>query len=419
MFIDNFRSSSPTRQAALIGFVTLIGAALIFSAWYFFLRTPYVEAFNNLKSSDAVTIVAELDRLKTPYKLTNEGTSIAVPEDKVDSARINVLGGDLPLKGAVGFELFNKTDMGLTEFAQKINYQRALQGELARTIMALEEVDSARVHLSLPESGIFEQDKRVAKASVTITTKFGGSINPAVVRGLQRLVASAVPDLDASNVVILDARGQLISEDPASVSKISEQAMGPLEQSYADKIYEAIKVARIAIPMRVDVIQIGGTANKEKEEVPSSGESMQSKSDPFNPEQREIPLKVTIFLATEPSASMEERLLILAKQAMVFQETRGDLIFVQLDPSLAPVALPPINTVLPHRKVEALQKREFGSLQFQLWPIIFMVGLLLLLFFLSRILQPRKSLSIEERKAFANKLKTLLDDEAPNVQPTR
>ena len=174
---DKIRSMPAQRQILLAVGVVVIAVFLLGSVYFVFLRKPDVILFSNLRPTDAATIVAELDKKKVPYRLADDGTTILVSADKVDATRLGILSQDLPLKGSVGFELFNKSDIGLTEFAQKINYQRALQGELSRTIMAIDAVDTARVHLSLPEDTIFRDDKRSPKASIALTLKPGRSLS--------------------------------------------------------------------------------------------------------------------------------------------------------------------------------------------------------------------------------------------------
>src|SRR5689334_17239302 len=211
--VEGFKASGPQRQLLIVlGAVALLGAVLI-GLYLSFFRTTYSPLFTNLRTMDAATIVAELDKKKTPYRLRDGGATILVPSAIVDTTRLSVMSEDLPLKGSVGFELFNKSDMGLTEFAQKINYQRALQGELARTIMTMDAVDAARVHLSLPEPTIFRDDRRTPKASVTVVTRGGKQLSVGTIRGIRRLVAAAVPDLDVANVVILDDAGEVVSTD--------------------------------------------------------------------------------------------------------------------------------------------------------------------------------------------------------------
>jgi len=119
-------------MAVAIGAALL--CALLVALYFAFLRQGYAVLFTGLRTADASAVVAALDEKKVPYRLEEHGTRILVPSSLVDSTRLAVMGDELPLKGMVGFELFNRSDMGLTEFAQRINYQRALQGELARSM---------------------------------------------------------------------------------------------------------------------------------------------------------------------------------------------------------------------------------------------------------------------------------------------
>src|SRR5579872_7380692 len=186
-FFEDLKSSPRNQILSILAVFVLIcgiGAA----TYFLFLRSPYSTLFTNLRTSDAATIVADLDKNKVPYRLQDSGSTILVPSNIVDATRLNIMSEDLPIKGTVGFELFNKSDMGLTEFAQKINYQRALQGELARTIMAMDSVDEARVHLALAEPTVFRDDQKPPKAAVTIISRPGRRLTDSTIRGIQRLV---------------------------------------------------------------------------------------------------------------------------------------------------------------------------------------------------------------------------------------
>lgn len=188
-----------------IGVIAIV-AALGYAA-VSVLRSEYQVMFSDLDPQDAASIVAELERWKIPYALGADATSVSVDKDKMHATRLKLMDKGVQLRGGVGLEIFNNTDFGMTEFAQKINYQRALQGELARTIMALDEVKFARVHLVLPESGLFKKSSSVPKASVTVTMKEGLALRTEQVVGIQRLVAASVPEIAAPAVTILDQRG--------------------------------------------------------------------------------------------------------------------------------------------------------------------------------------------------------------------
>lgn len=226
---DRFRALSTSQQIALVAVAVTVICLLLLSVWYFVLRVPYSVLFRELRPSDAASIVSDLDRKKIPYRLADGGATVLVPADIADRTRLSVTTEDVPLKGTTGFELFDKSDMGLTDFAQKINYQRALQGELERTIQTLDGVDSVRVHLSLGEDRIFRDDQVPPKASVTVRMQKGSTLSIGTAQGIQHLVAAAVPNLDAANVVILDERGRIVvSPGPQkTVAKRSAFVFGP------------------------------------------------------------------------------------------------------------------------------------------------------------------------------------------------
>jgi flagellar M-ring protein FliF len=203
-----FTDGSRQRQFMLAGALVLLLASAL-TITYFVLRPGYQVLFRDLKPQDAAAIVAELDKQKIPYRIDSHTSAILVPEGDTRAMRLKLMSSDLRLQGAVGFELFNNSDLGLTEFAQKVNYQRALQGELARTIMTLDEIDLARVHLTLPESSIFRREAARPKASVALFMHDGQALAPDTVHGIQRLVAAAVPDLSPADVTILDQKGEL------------------------------------------------------------------------------------------------------------------------------------------------------------------------------------------------------------------
>jgi flagellar M-ring protein FliF len=193
-------------RAGLAAGMLLVLAAIVASAWWA-LRTDYEVLFSRLKPQDAAVMVGELDKLKMPYQLADDGTTILVDSATVHATRLKLMGREMPLHGAVGFELFNNADFGMTEFAQKINYQRALQGEITRTILSLGEVRDARVHLVLPEEGLFKRATHKAKAAITLTLNPGLSLAPQQISGIQKLVSASVPGVAAEDVTIVDQRG--------------------------------------------------------------------------------------------------------------------------------------------------------------------------------------------------------------------
>lgn len=199
-------------SAARLGLVVGLAAILLFMGLgvFWLLRSDYQPLFTELTAQDTASMTAELDRQKIPYTLSEQGNNafaILVDKNDVYKTRIKLMGKEIPLHGTVGFELFNNSDFGMTEFAQKINYQRALQGELTRTIQSLSEIRDARVLLALPEQGLFKQATNKPKASVTIGMKPGQRLRAEQITGIQRLVSSAVPNIAAQDVTIVDQNG--------------------------------------------------------------------------------------------------------------------------------------------------------------------------------------------------------------------
>jgi flagellar M-ring protein FliF len=200
-------------QAVLAGGAILAAMLLVLCAVWL-ARTDYQVLFTDLKPQDTAAMVAELERQKIPYRIGGDGNTILAPADTVHATRLKLMGKDIALHGAAGFELFNNADFGMTEFAQKINYQRALQGEITRTILSLAEVRDARVHLALPEEGLFKRGTVKGKAAITLSLKAGASLRAEQVTGIQRLVAASVPGIAAQDVTILDQRGVALTRAP-------------------------------------------------------------------------------------------------------------------------------------------------------------------------------------------------------------
>ena len=197
---------APRARQALLAGGALVLLLCGLGSWWLLRGEPAV-LFSDLREQDAATLAGELDKLKIPYTVADHGGTLLVDRSQVHSARMKLMGRELPLHGSVGFELFNTSDFGMTEFAQKVNYQRALQGELTRTILAFPEVRDARVHLALAEQGLFRQNTTRPKAAITLTLRTGQALRPEQVSGIQRLVAAAVPGLQAQEVTLVDQRG--------------------------------------------------------------------------------------------------------------------------------------------------------------------------------------------------------------------
>lgn len=390
----------------------LLAGVLI--AAYFGLQRPYAVLFTNLRPADAATIVSELDQKKIPYRLAENGATILAPADQVDSTRLAVTGDDVPLKGTVGFELFNKSDMGLTEFAQRINYQRALQGELARTIMTMDTVDSARVNLALSEPSVFRDDVRPSKASVTVLPRPGMTIDSGTVRGIQRLVAAAVPDLVAGDVVVLNEHGDAVSGDGAVTGAISPQTQEKqaIEQYYAARIRQAIAPA---FPGGADVTVTAATGP-----TPSSIDGNPAALDGWTPTTRAFPLEVSIALPTAPSADLSQRLRGLAANAAGLDTARSDALTIfagggSSDPPDVATAAPTPPTVAPPASLTRAPAASQSWLAWLLPALAILIGLAVYLPW--RAARPRR-LTKSQRDDLVRKLKSALDGEDAHAAST-
>jgi len=185
-----------------------VGLAVTLAAVVFFVKmigSPnYKPLTTGMEPADAQTVAAQLEAKKIPYLVSPDGTSISVPADQIDAARLEVASHDSPHSGRTGFEIFDKVSWGQTEFDEKVNYQRALEGELERTIQTMSSVKSARVHLVMASDSVFVDRERGAKASVTLRLR-RGSLSRDDISAISRLVAGAVDELKPTDVVIVDA----------------------------------------------------------------------------------------------------------------------------------------------------------------------------------------------------------------------
>ena len=169
-------------------------------------KADYKPLYSGLSPSDAQSLSHRLSEKNIPFELASDGTRILVPADQLDKARLDLAAEGLPQSGRLGFELFDKPNWAGSDFAEKVNYQRALEGELERTIQTLGEIESARVHLVLPQESLFTEQEREAKASVVIKLR-GGHLGDEAQEAITHLVASAVDNLKPENVTLINADG--------------------------------------------------------------------------------------------------------------------------------------------------------------------------------------------------------------------
>ncbi len=185
------------------------GAAVAGTIWVFVTlldKADYKTLYSGLSAGDVQSLSHRLSEKNIPYELASDGASILVPADQLDKARLDLAAEGMPQTGRMGFELFDKPNWAGSDFAEKVNYQRALEGELERTIQTLGEVDAVRVHLVLPQESLFTDQEREAKASVVIKLK-GGRLSDDAQDAITHLVASAVDNLKPENVTLINAEG--------------------------------------------------------------------------------------------------------------------------------------------------------------------------------------------------------------------
>jgi flagellar M-ring protein FliF len=173
--------------------------------------------FTGMSAEDAAAIVQKVKESGTEYRIGDNGTSVLVPETKVNELRLQLAGAGLPKTGRVGFELFDKTNLGVTDFTEHVNYRRALEGELERSIKSLAELQQARVHITFPKESVFLDSREPAKASVLVDTRPGASLTAQNVLAITNLVASAVEGLNPDFVSVVDMQGNLLSRPRKSL----------------------------------------------------------------------------------------------------------------------------------------------------------------------------------------------------------
>ncbi|WP_367273128.1 flagellar basal-body MS-ring/collar protein FliF [Ferrovibrio sp.] len=252
--------------AALIGFFLFIGMKVT--------QPRMALLYGNLDLQDSASIVARLEQQKIPYQIAANGAQVLVPEDRVLRLRMQMAEAGVPSGGSVGYELFDKANaLSATNFMQNLNHLRAMEGELARTIRAIDQVQSARVHLVLPKREVFSREQREPSASIVIKTR-GGRIDQPQVRAIQNLVAGAVPDLKASRVAIIDDRGNLLagtseeSADPVAAGatkmvEVRRQAEDRLRKSIEALLERSVGIGNVRAEVSVDMDFDRITTNQE------------------------------------------------------------------------------------------------------------------------------------------------------------
>lgn len=258
--IDFFKSLDMTRRIGMVGIaalvMTLMAGIIIYAS-----KTDYKVLYTDLTKDDSATIARMLEEGKISYQVKDDGKTIQVPEDMVEIWRLEIAKKGVNFTGTVGYEVFDKQAFGTTSFVQKINKQRALEGELIKTIMHIKGVARARIHLSIPEHSPFVSERKAPTGSVVLDVERGVSMTNDEVKGIQSLVSSSVDGMRSHNVVVIDSRGKKLSENDgdqmsnetanriALETRLNAQYEKKVEDILSRVIGEGKVIAKVALKM--------------------------------------------------------------------------------------------------------------------------------------------------------------------------
>jgi flagellar M-ring protein FliF len=240
-WLTRFLSSLSPQHKRLIVIGAPVFLAVVLAGTYLFKRNYYSPLFTNLSPQDGAAVIRELEADKIPFQIRGDGSTIAAPRQIVYEARLKLAGKGIPLGGGVGFEIFEKTSFGMSEFTQQINYLRALQGELARTINVLGAVQSSRVHLALPARASFLGSEEKPSASAVIELKPGYHLTPDQVDGIIHLISTSVPKLTPDQVTVLDTTGRLLRALPPAGAASEPESLHQLRVRFEQEMERRIE----------------------------------------------------------------------------------------------------------------------------------------------------------------------------------
>ncbi len=237
---DLWSGLTAAQRAVLVG-VTL-GLFVGLGALLFWAGTPeYGVLYAGLPLEDAADVAEQLRADGVPFRLEGGGRTVLVPADKVYDLRLSLAGQGIPKGGVVGFEIFDRSGFGMTDFAQKVNYTRALEGELTRTIRGLDGVDGVRVHLVMPERRLFEAEARPASASVVLQLRPGRRLTAKQVRGIVHLVASSVEGLEPDGVTVVDSRGTVLYQSEGDAPALLAASQLEYKRAYEKDVERRVR----------------------------------------------------------------------------------------------------------------------------------------------------------------------------------
>lgn len=216
-FLSHFLKNS---RILIILLIAAVITAISVSVW---IKVPEYEVlYSNLSNEDGRAIINQLDQMKMPYKFTENSGQLLVPKSKIYEIRLHLSENNLPRGGGVGFELLDKAKFGVSQFNEQVNYQRALEGELARTIQRINTIKSARIHIALPKSSLFLQDKKQPSASVILDVQLGKVLDTNQINSILHLISSSISDLSVENITIVDQFGKLLNSPSLGYDQIND-----------------------------------------------------------------------------------------------------------------------------------------------------------------------------------------------------
>lgn len=286
----------PTNKKIALGGIILILIALTITMLLWLPKQDYQVLYSNLSPEDAGNVIGKLKEKKIPYQVKDN--AILVPSNKVHELRLELASMGIPSGGGVGFEIFDKSSIGLTEFSQRVNYIRALQGELSRTIKQFQEVEQVRVHIAIPEKSIFTEKEDVPTASVALKLKPGRTLSKEQVSSIVHLVSSSVEGLSPKNVTIVDQQGNLLTtpKDTAQVIESNQiEYKRNIEKTYERNIQSMLEnivgkgKAIVRVSADIDFSKVEKLEEKYDPDTIAIRQEQRSKETTTTPQQGGIP----------------------------------------------------------------------------------------------------------------------------------
>ena len=231
--------SNQQKILLMVAVAAVIALVVASSTWL--KQADYRILFSNIAERDGGAIIAALDQMNIPYQFNESGGAILIPSNKVHEVRLRLASQGLPKGGGVGFELMENQKFGISQFAEQVNYQRGLEGELSRTIQSIGAVQAARVHLAIPKPTVFVREELKPSASVLLNLYAGRSLEPSQIAGIQNLIAASVPNLAPASVTLIDQTGAMLSQ---LKSKLMDAGLDPVQIRYIQEI-EANAIKRV------------------------------------------------------------------------------------------------------------------------------------------------------------------------------